>query len=340
MVYHRLIWCYLFVFACGVLRGGVLDKKGFKIAQDYFLSGHYNSAMATGVDRKFAADWIDEHYSQYDIYGRLSQYSPPPLFALPPEIDFSKDGYNRPKDSVVIRPIQAELGGQFKAPLYLHNHNLVNSGVLKFSYDISLLTIDSIGAPAIPGIIHNTTSSISDRAGIFTVVIPTSPDKGLIAPGFYHLGDIYGRANDSLTGTVKFEAAAEPNSFYLEYRDTGRWAPVLSGGIEISIPSADNSSDPAAVPRTLFLKQNVPNPFNSGTSISFGLPRPGPVRLEIYNILGQRIISLIDRFLSAGYYNISWNGKDSEGRDMASGIYFYRLNTAEQVAVRKMVCLK
>jgi len=62
--------------------------------------------------------------------------------------------------------------------------------------------------------------------------------------------------------------------------------------------------------------------------------------LEIYNILGQKIISLIDQYLPAGHYSAVWNGQDSGGREMASGIYFYRLNTMERAAVRKMVYLK
>jgi len=244
-------------------------------------------------------------------------------------------------DSIVVLPAQAELGGQFQAPLYLHNHNAINSGFLKFQYDLSMLTVDSIGAPAGANIIENISAGIDTMAGTFTVIIPNNPDKFSIVPGYYHLGDIYGRANDSITGSAIFEAVPEADSFYLEYSDTNRWAPVLScGPIEISVASAADFSDPLAVPSTLFLNQNAPNPFNGSTTITFGIPRFGAVRLEIYNILGQKIISLIDQYLPAGHYSAVWNGQDSGGREMASGIYFYRLNTMERAAVRKMVYLK
>jgi hypothetical protein len=94
------------------------------------------------------------------------------------------------------------------------------------------------------------------------------------------------------------------------------------------------------VPTRYFLDQNSPNPFNPITRIRFGLPKPGKVRLDVLNILGQTVTTLIDRELNAGYHTVEWNGDDADGHGVASGIYFYRLRAAGYSASRKMVLLK
>lgn len=85
------------------------------------------------------------------------------------------------------------------------------------------------------------------------------------------------------------------------------------------------------------LYQNRPNPFNSGTMISFSIPQSGEVVVELYNILGQRISELYHGFLSAGTFEIQ---VESDLSDLASGIYFYRLRFGNQSQVKKMVMLR
>jgi PKD repeat protein len=96
----------------------------------------------------------------------------------------------------------------------------------------------------------------------------------------------------------------------------------------------------AVIPEQFELFQNYPNPFNPTTRIEFSLPQPGKVRLDVYNIAGQVVQTLIDGQLDAGYHGVVWDGRDGDGRPVASGIYFYRLQTADVTATRKMVLLK
>lgn len=96
----------------------------------------------------------------------------------------------------------------------------------------------------------------------------------------------------------------------------------------------------ANLPRTFSLSQNHPNPFNPDTKISFALPRDCHVKLTIYNVLGQKVITLVDEPKSAGRHEVIWPGKDEKGRDLASGIYFYRMEADEFNQVRKMLLLK
>jgi len=86
---------------------------------------------------------------------------------------------------------------------------------------------------------------------------------------------------------------------------------------------------------------NFPNPFNSGTIISFSLNQKiENTILEIYNIKGQKVTTLINEKLSAGYHEIHWNGKDNEGNPVSSGIYFYKMKTGKYSKIRKMLLLR
>ena len=89
------------------------------------------------------------------------------------------------------------------------------------------------------------------------------------------------------------------------------------------------------IPENFALLQNYPNPFNSTTKIDFTLPKGGMTRLAVYNLLGREVDKLIDEYRPAGTYQINWNASD-----VASGIYFYRLQAGEFVETKKMLLLK
>ncbi|MFZ5518954.1 MAG: carboxypeptidase regulatory-like domain-containing protein [Candidatus Zhuqueibacterota bacterium] len=105
----------------------------------------------------------------------------------------------------------------------------------------------------------------------------------------------------------------------------------------LSEGSAVSDMDPSTLPETIELIQNYPNPFNPSTQISFALPRPMEVRLTIFNARGQFIRTLIDGHMDAGLHQISWDGRSDAGARVTSGVYFYRLKTAEADQVRKMI---
>jgi hypothetical protein len=88
------------------------------------------------------------------------------------------------------------------------------------------------------------------------------------------------------------------------------------------------------------LAQNFPNPFNDRTVIPYRLLSGAEVRLEVFDLLGRRVASLVDGPQPAGHHTVSWNGRNSFGRSVASGMYFYRLIADELVSTKKMVLLK
>ena len=94
------------------------------------------------------------------------------------------------------------------------------------------------------------------------------------------------------------------------------------------------------LPSETELQQNWPNPFNSETVISWFLLEPGPVRLEVFSLTGQRVAVLQQGPLKAGRHRVHWNGRDDTGRPLASGVYLYRLATDETVQTRKLTLLR
>lgn len=95
------------------------------------------------------------------------------------------------------------------------------------------------------------------------------------------------------------------------------------------------------IPNNVILEQNHPNPFNPDTKIRFKLNQSGPVRLSIFNLVGQEIrILLSNRKMDKGYHTELWNGKDNYGKYVPAGTYFYKIEQNDSVQNKKMTLLK
>jgi flagellar hook assembly protein FlgD len=102
----------------------------------------------------------------------------------------------------------------------------------------------------------------------------------------------------------------------------------------------DVPPDQSTVPTNYMLAQNYPNPFNPTTQILFAIPQNERVTLSIYNVLGQRIATLVDGMLTQGSHVVTWNGRDNRGMQLPSGVYFYTLKTSSFTASKRMLMLK
>jgi hypothetical protein len=150
--------------------------------------------------------------------------------------------------------------------------------------------------------------------------------------------------NASITNTF-FEATnlEKYTQYYWRVRaisdvGAGDWSVIWSytTGDIVSVERFDSE-----IPTKFALGQNYPNPFNPTTSIRFALPEGTSVRLEIYNMLGQRITTLIDgNFINAGVYEAIWNARDDAGRDVSSGIYIYRITAGDYIDMKRMILMK
>jgi hypothetical protein len=118
-----------------------------------------------------------------------------------------------------------------------------------------------------------------------------------------------------------------------------------------AVDFSGNESDPTGAgtvtgagtpetPRSFALYQNVPNPFNPSTAIAFDVPKRAKVKLVIYDVSGRLVRKLVDREVEPGRKSVSWDGRDFSGRNVASGIYFYRLETPTFSESKKMILLR
>jgi len=97
---------------------------------------------------------------------------------------------------------------------------------------------------------------------------------------------------------------------------------------------------PPILPTAFALHQNYPNPFNAATTIIYELPAAGHVTIDVFNVLGQKVATLMDAEETAGIHSAVWNGTDERGNVVSSGMYLYRMTSRDFTAERKMVLLK
>jgi len=159
------------------------------------------------------------------------------------------------------------------------------------------------------------------------IVVLYSPDGRVIAPG------------SGLVLTIPCERGPDAKGTVLDnvilVGTDGCAIPVE----EIKAPSGTGGT----VPQHYRLSQNYPNPFNPATRIEYQLPvHTAQVRvsLKIYNVMGQEVRTLVNELQQPGYYAVTWDGRDSSGSEVATGIYFYRLAAGAFTATRRMALLK
>ncbi|OGU74230.1 MAG: hypothetical protein A2V93_08005 [Ignavibacteria bacterium RBG_16_34_14] len=102
--------------------------------------------------------------------------------------------------------------------------------------------------------------------------------------------------------------------------------------------SVDDSNTP--LPETFTLSQNFPNPFNPSTVIEYTVPKAQRIKIEIYDILGNKVKTLFDEDMYVGKHKVGWNGDNDAGGRVSSGVYFYKLTSKDVVIARKLVFLK
>ncbi len=146
-------------------------------------------------------------------------------------------------------------------------------------------------------------------------------------------------------GEVIVELQSDREYFDLN-RPSGTWtyfvyAVYSTGDAEPLVYSGIVSNDDVVVPEySTELVGNCPNPFNPQTSINFSLAEPGKVTIDIYNIKGQKVRSLVNDKYDQGNHKVVWNGTDDTNRGVGSGIYFYKMKSGRYTSTKKMILLK
>ena len=149
-------------------------------------------------------------------------------------------------------------------------------------------------------------------------------------------GTIYSSSTTyKLCGSIA-QSMAGKSSGAIGYSYAGFWNPWV---VEMT-PVEWEEEDLTQIPKEFDLRQNYPNPFNPTTVIQYALPKASQVKIQIYNILGQRVRDLVDERQEPGYKTAEWDGKDDNGTEVSSGIYFYRIVAGDFVKCKKMTLLK
>jgi hypothetical protein len=141
---------------------------------------------------------------------------------------------------------------------------------------------------------------------------------------------INSRTPASIGGVVKEMLVAPFSHTFAATGNPQRFAVIKVGATTVSVGRTG-----IQIPSEFRLGQNFPNPFNPTTSIRFDLPASGQVNLRVFNLLGQQVAELANGALAAGSYAVTFDGKD-----LASGVYLFRLDAGGATATRKMVLLR
>ncbi len=150
---------------------------------------------------------------------------------------------------------------------------------------------------------------------------------------------IAGNGNSSQRNDYEYTDIFNPDAQYLWYmlQDVSyNGRTEFHNSLMINLAAEENDITPVE----FRLRQNYPNPFNPNTVISYNLADNSPVELTIYNVLGNKIKTLVAGYQPAGQHRIQWNATDEQGNKVASGIYFYQLSTPAFMKIKKMTLLR
>ena len=191
--------------------------------------------------------------------------------------------------------------------IYLDEPQPLAIAVSKSAYPV--VTVTSAGHP-VAGI----EVTVSDSTGVVGSLI--TDESGQATVGF--------SLDNQKTYYFGCHAAGATNAYTV-------LAPSIVTGVDDGHGNLPNAYD---------LAQNYPNPFNPTTTISFSLQRACRADIKVYNILGQCVRTIADGAFEAGRHDVEWDGRDERGRTLSSGVYVYRLRTADFTASRKMLRIK
>lgn len=193
--------------------------------------------------------------------------------------------------------------------------------------------------------INGTVTSSNTHSGVSGALVYSADANGNIVgygitdgSGSYTIAGMAPGTFNVFTDAVGYNSSGSYSS-KPAYDASGNPMPSVTNlSITPETPSAVKESP--IQPTSYALEQNYPNPFNPTTQIAFSIPQNEHVTIIIYNILGQKIATLLDGNLSAGAHVMTWDARDAHGEILPSGVYFYKLSRSSFSAVKKMLLLK
>ncbi|MBU1881411.1 T9SS type A sorting domain-containing protein, partial [bacterium] len=164
---------------------------------------------------------------------------------------------------------------------------------------------------------------------VVTIDVPVD-DWGIHPDSTYYLNELLGGSSNQRTGA---ELASITTS--LNAKQTRVYA-ISDSSFIVGI-----KTDPTEpVVGRYSLSQNYPNPFNAECRIHFELPMTSKVTLAVYNVMGQKVRTLVEGVIGQGQHTVTWEGRSDAGQLLSSGMYLYRIQAADYTQIRKMILLK
>jgi methionine-rich copper-binding protein CopC len=195
-------------------------------------------------------------------------------------------------------------------------------------FDLKISKIDNAQRNVVIGLIHQLSETPKE---------PLTAGEGPVANLVFEVNDpsvkeIRLSENESLEG----------HSLVFVYNTRSQPGQIAFDEVSPDFPavSVALSGVAGSLPTEYALDQNYPNPFNPTTEIGYALPANADVELSIFNVLGQKVATLVEGQQPAGYHTVTWNGTNSDGSSVASGIYFYRITSEKFNTSKKMMLLK
>ncbi|MFQ6092452.1 MAG: FlgD immunoglobulin-like domain containing protein, partial [bacterium] len=219
-------------------------------------------------------------------------------------------------------------GKSVELPIFVDTEGEIRGAQFKLSYDPEVLV------PGVPQLTERTaqmTVAFNAWNGELTLVV-YSVTVEMIPAGSGPILTIPFKTQDS---------RPKMHDTYLQFTEV-----ILAAGCTEVIPveiRPISLKTGSLLPETWGLEQNYPNPFNPTTSIQYSVvsdQSPPHITLKIYNILGQEVRTLVDETTEAGYYTVTWDGRDDRGLDVTSGVYFYHLKAGQFSQIKKMLLLR
>jgi parallel beta-helix repeat protein len=222
-------------------------------------------------------------------------------------------------------PADLAVGSEFTVSVVLQDDDGIVQGT-HFVVDYDADVLEYLGASA-----GALLSGIEDLF-FMPMLVEGQPDLSIAALGH---GATFGHSGELVR--LRFRCTGE-GPIALELQD------VIARNVlneNLLVPTSDIVSGPegimAIIPTQVYLRGNQPNPFTGATTIAFGLPQEGLVRLAIYDVSGRMVRMLINGTLPAAEHVLSWDRRDDSGHAVSGGVYLYRLQTSEKTITRKMV---
>ena len=146
---------------------------------------------------------------------------------------------------------------------------------------------------------------------------------------------------DIATGVMEMEYddVVTENGVY-DYTVVAVYTSGSSNVISASIEVTDLGADDPIIPDVTALNGNYPNPFNPVTNIAFSISEPTNVNIEIYNIKGEKVTTLVNGYMEANNYTYTWDGTDNNRNSVSSGVYFYKMKAGRYTSTKKMILMK